>query len=182
MVRALIKALFFLALMAGVALFLSLRSYSAFTQEELVAVVQCEPAPAGASYGFLIEVRQMAGGVPGRREKFPMVGEQWSMGGDILKWKPWLVFLGAKSCHKLTRLSSRYGQARDEMEKPRAVYDLNGGSTPPWRWLTRWGVALPFVDAVYGNAVYVPVRPGRRWGVYVTHSGYLIRPLPASFS
>lgn len=168
--------------MAGVALFLSLRSYSAFTQEELVAVVQCEPAPAGASYGFLIEVRQMAGGVPGRREKFPMVGEQWSMGGDILKWKPWLVFLGAKSCHKLTRLSSRYGQARDEMEKPRAVYDLNGGSTPPWRWLTRWGVALPFVDAVYGNAVYVPVRPGRRWGVYVTHSGYLIRPLPASFS
>jgi len=182
MVRALIKALFFLAVVSSVALFLSLRSYSVFTREDLVAVVRCEPAPAGASYGFLIEVTQMAGGIPGRREEFPMRGDQWSIGGDILKWKPWLTFLGAKSCHKLTRLSSRYGQAKDEMEKPRAVYDLNGGSSPPWRWLYRWGGALPFVDAVYGNASYVPVLPGGRWGVHVAHSGYLIRPLRGSSS
>ena len=97
--------------------------------------------------------------------------------GDILKWKPWLTFLGAKSLHKLNRLSSRYEKAADEMSQPRTAYDLNGGSTPPWRWLRRWGMKLPFVDAVYGNAAYVPARPGGQWGVYVTHSGYLIRPL-----
>ena len=180
MIKSLVRLTVFLAILASLAVWVSLRSFRVFLEEDLVAVVQCEAAPIGASYGFLIEVKQMTGGVPGPREKFPMMGDQWSMGGDILKWKPWLVVLGAKSCHKLTRLNSRYGQARDEMKKPRAVYDLNGGSTLPWRWLYRWGVALPFVDAVYGNAVYVPIRTGRRWGVTVTHSGYLIRPLKGS--
>ena len=145
MTRALIKALFLLAIAAGIALFLSLRSFSVFNREDLVAVVQCEPAPPGSTHSFLLEVTQMANGVPGKRESFPMAGDQWSIGGDILKWKPWLTFLGAKSCHKLTRLSSRYEQAKDEMERPHVVYDLNGGSTFPWSWLYRWGVSLPFV-------------------------------------
>ena len=33
------------------------------------------------------------------------------------------------------------------------------------RWATRTGVRLPFVDAIYGNAVYLPANPGSRWGV-----------------
>ncbi len=107
-----------------------------------------------------------------------MSADQWSAGGEILKWRPWLTFLGVKSCHKLTRLSSRYETAKEEMSQPRFAYDLNGGTTLLWHWLHRWGTWLPFVDAVYGNSVYVPALPGGRWGVYVTHSGYLVRPLP----
>ncbi len=178
--RALIKALFILALVAGLALWAGFRSFHVFLEEDLVAVVQCEAAPDGIGYQYLVEITQMENQVPGRREKFPMSGDQWSAGGEILKWAPWLTFLGVKSCHKLTRLSSRYETAKEEMNQPRFAYDLNGGSTPPWRWLRRWGARLPFVDAVYGNSVYVPARPGERWGLYVTHSGYGVRPLRRS--
>jgi hypothetical protein len=158
----------------------SLRSFRVFLEEEMVAVVRCEAAPAGTSYRYLLEITQREGPNPGRREKFPMSGDQWSIGGDILKWKPWLTFLGIKSCHKLTRLSSRYETAKEEMSRPRTAYDLNGGATAPWRWLQRWGIHLPFVDAVYGNSVYVPARPGGRWGLYATHSGYVVRPAQGS--
>lgn len=165
-----------LALVACLSVWAALRSFRLFLEEELVAVVQCESAPPDAGYKFLLEVAQMEHGAPAGREKLPMNGDQWSIGGDFLKWKPWAVFLGAKPLHKLTRLSSRYDQAKDELEKPRSVYDLNGGTNLFWRCLRRWGIALPGVDAVYGSAAYVPMLPGGRWGVYVTHAGYLIRP------
>jgi len=175
--KLLARLLLLLVVILGLSVAVSLRTFRAFTEEELVAVVRCETAPAGATYGFLVEVTQMRAGEPGRREKFPMVGDQWTIGGDLLKWKPWLTWLGAKPCHKLTRLSSRYLQAERERSLPRTAYDLNGGTSAFWRWLYRWGVLLPFVDAVYGNASHVPVRIGARWGVYVTHSGYFIRSL-----
>ena len=175
--KLLTRLLLLLVLALGLSVALTLRSFRAFTEEERVAVVRCEAAPPGATYGFLLEVTQMRGGEPGRQEKFPMVGEQWAIGGDILKWKPWLAWLGAKPCHKLTRLNSRYLEAQQERSSPRAAHDVNGGTSAFWRWLYRWGALLPFVDAVYGNAAHVPVRIGGRWGVYVTHSGYLIRPL-----
>lgn len=166
-----------LALAAGLAVFAGLRSYRAFTHEELVATVECRPAPAGAGYAFLLGIRQVERGVPGPEEAFPMQGEQWMLGGDILKWAPWLTSLGAKPVHKLTRLDSRRWKAGEETALPRTAYDLNGGSSALWRWLHRFGPSLPLVDAVYGNAAYTDARPGGRWGVYATHSGYLIRPL-----
>lgn len=174
--RTLLRVTVLLAVLAGAGLWVSLRSFRVFLEEEMVAVVRCEAAPEGTGYRYLIEITQIEGRLPGRREKFPMSGDQWSAGGEILKWKPWLTFLGIKSCQKLTRLSSRYETAKDEMSQPRTAYDLNGGATAPWRWLQRWGARLPFVDAVYGTSVYVPARPGGQWGVYVTHSGYGVRP------
>ena len=178
--KTLLRLTAVLALVAGLAIWAGLRSFRVFLEEDLVAVVRCDPAPAGVGYQVLVEITQMEGPLPVRREKFPMSGDQWSVGGMILKWKPWLTFLGAKSCHKLDRLSSRYEKATDEMNEPRTAYDLNGGMDAPWRWLQRWGGRLPFVDAVYGNSVHVPAQPGGQWGVYVTHSGYLVRPMRRS--
>ncbi len=171
--------LLILAIAASLALWTSLRSYRVFSQEELVAVIRCEPAPKGASFGFLIEVTPVVKGFPSKPEKFPMVGDQWSIGGDILKWRPWLSWLGLKTLHKLTRLNSRYLQVDAELHEPRAAYDLGGGTSSLWRWLYRHGLQLPFVDAVYGNAAYVPAQPGSEWAVYVTLSGYLIRSVRA---
>lgn len=173
--RQLFKLLLAALLLAAVAVGLGLQAYHAFTQEELAAIVRCEPAPPGLSYPFLMQVTPVHNGQPGRPEKFPMTGEQWAIGGEILKWSPWLNFLGLKSRYKLTRLSSRYWTAADEMSKPRAVYDLEGGTPAPWRWLHRFGCRLPLVDAVYGSTVYTPVRLNREWKVVVNHSGFLVR-------
>lgn len=106
-----------------------------------------------------------------------MAGDQWTIGGEFLKWHPGLNLLGFKSCHKLTRLSSRYLRVEDEIRGLRSAYDLNGGTDLLWRILYRLGNRLPLVEAVYGNAAYVMLQPGSRWGLYVTLSGYLVKPL-----
>ena len=168
-----------LVILAGLCLLLALRSYRAFTQEELVAVVRCEMAPKGAPYGFLLYYAPVTRGMVGTVQRFTMYGDQWVIGGDILKWHPWINLIGFKNCHKLTRLNSRYLKAVAEIRLPKSAYDLNGGTDPLWRWLYRFGSWIPFVEAVYGNAAYIMVQPSTRWGVYVTLSGYLIKPLQA---
>ena len=157
-----------------------LRSYHVFTQEELVAVVRCEPAPPGSAAGFLLWWTPVSQGNAGSAEKFLMRGDQWMIGGDFLKWHPWLNLLGVGNCHKLTRLNSRYLKAKAEATQSRSVYDLNGGTDLVWSGLYRVSRWLPFVEATYGNAAYIAAEPGTRWGVYATLSGYLIKPLRRS--
>lgn len=177
MIRRLAWLVFFLALAAAIALAAGLRTYRAFTHEEQVAVIECLVAAPGSDRDFVLKFRPVDGDITGPQEIYPMRGEQWTVGGDFLKWAPWLTVLGAQPMHKLTRLESRYLTAGRELSRPRSAYDLNGGSSAAWRWLHRFGPDLPLVDAVYGSAVYTDARRGGRWGVYVTPSGYLLRPL-----
>ena len=167
-----------LLVVAVLALLCALRSYQLFTGEELVAVIQCEVPPEGSPYRYLLRFSSFEGASRVLSQEFPMHGDQWSVGGDILKWHPWLNWIGLKNCYKLTRVSSRYLKAQDEIKNPKSAYDLNGGTDSFWRWLYRWGRSLPLVEAVYGNTAYTMAEPGSRWGVYVTLSGYLVKPLP----
>lgn len=167
----------FLALLAFLGLLAGLRSYQVFTQEELVAIVEIESPPRSSSYQFLLKMTPVAQGVAAYPQLFPMQGDQWAVAGEILKWHPWLNFVGVKNCHQLTRLNSRYLKVADELNAPKSAYDLNGGSGFLWPILYRMQKYIPFVEAVYGNAVHTLAQPQSRWGVYVTLSGYLIKPL-----
>lgn len=175
--RRLLSLVLLFLVLAAAALVWSVRTYRVFTREELVAQVVCEPPPSGVSYTFVIRFTPVEDGQLGRPEKFPMTGDQWAVGGDFLKWSPRLNLLGIQNRYKLSRLSSHYWTAADERSKSRTVYDLNGGTPAPWRWLYQCGIRLPFVDAVYGTTAYRPARPGEAWGVYVGLTGYLLRPL-----
>jgi len=154
-----------------------LRSYQVFTREELVAVVRCQAPARGSADEFLLEFTPAIRNGQGDPRRFPMRGDQWAVGGEILKWHPWLNWLGFRSCHKLTRINSRYLKVESEIRSPRSAYELNGGTDRLWRLLYRVGRFIPFVEAVYGNATYVMAQPGTQWGVYVTLSGYLVKPL-----
>lgn len=154
------------------------RSFRAFTEQRLVAVVRCERPAAGSPHSFLLKVRWVEGEGAGDWQSFPMQGDQWMIGGDLLKWHPLLSRLGLKNRHKLTRLNSRYWDAPDERSRPRSVYELNGGTDPLWRWLYQAGEWIPGVETVYGNAAYTPAIAGATWGVYVGLTGYLIKRLP----
>lgn len=175
--RTLFLGVAVLAAVAWLTVWGSLRSYRVFAQEELVAVVRCEDDPKGGRGQFLLELVPIQNGIPGRPENFSMAGDQWAIGGEVLKWHPRAAFLGLKSRYKLTRLHSRYVDPGAERTSPRSVYELGGGPGAGWGWLRRWGALLPGVDAVYGNAAYVEAHRGRQWGVYVSHSGYFIRPM-----
>ncbi len=166
-----------LIVLAGVSLLVTLRSYRVFTEEELVAIVWCEPAPPSTSYKFTLRYAPVTKGVVGTAQRFPMYGDQWMISGDILKWHPGLNLLGIRSCQKLTRLNSRYLRSQMELKSPKTAYDLNDGTNFFWRWMYPYGRRIPFVEAVYGNSAYVMAQPGARFGVYATLSGYLVKPI-----
>ncbi|MBI3615797.1 MAG: hypothetical protein HY211_04680 [Candidatus Omnitrophica bacterium] len=163
--------------LGALGLLLGLRSYQVFTQEELVAVVRCQAPSNRSTDEFLLEFTPVTDGIRGSSRKLPIRGDQWMVGGDILKWHPWLNWIGFKNCHKLTRINSRYLKIEAERERPKSAYELNGGTSPLWLFLYRFGRCIPFVEAVYGNASYTMAQPGSQWGVYVTLSGYLVKPL-----
>ncbi len=175
------RFLFLLILFAAAAALgigFGLRSYRVFTGEQLIATVECLPAPPDSGFNFRLRLTPVVSGGKELARTYGIYGQQWMAGGEYLKWHSWLNLLGVKNRYKLTRLSGRYIDASNERYNPRAVYALNGGTGEMWLLLYKIQNSLPFVEAVYGNAAYTLAEPGGTWGIYITHSGYIIRRLP----
>jgi hypothetical protein len=49
-----------------------------------------------------------------------------------------------------------------------------------WKATLDHPTRLPFVDAVYGNAAYMPMSDGARYEVSITQSGLIARPVNAA--
>jgi hypothetical protein len=160
----------------GMALFLGffLRSYYAFTYEEPVAEVDIQSSDA--PHVSRITVRQFHPEGSQSSRHFLIKGDQWVIEGDILKWEHWLNFLGLHTRYRLTRLTGRYVATAAEMNEPRTAYSLTEDEDHPfWRYLYQYGHQLPFVNTVYGNAVFQAVGGDNRYVIYVGTSGFVVR-------
>lgn len=153
-------------------LFLALRGFEAFAREELVAEVTCRRlSPQEFEVGYAPAVK----GSLAAPSVFRLRGDQWTVSGGVVKWHPWLTVTGLASRHKPTRLSGRFASAEDERARPPTVIELNGGEDAAWDWFYRLDPWLPFVEAAYGSAAYAPADPSRRFQVFISPSGYLIK-------
>jgi hypothetical protein len=178
-VKALVRAcaaLFALALVAlGAAagfLALGLRSYERLTFEQPVA--ELEFAARGPQQYEATLTRLPSG----ERESFVLAGDDWQLDARVLKWRGYANLLGLDARYRLERFSGRYRRIEQERYGPRSVFEL-GESSPIDLWALaeaypRW---LPFVDAVYGNAIYLPMVQGARYQVTLSQSGLVGRPL-----
>ena len=155
------------------ALAVALRTYTTLALEAPVATLTCEPF-AGTPPHFRVHYtpHDAAAVAP---QTFELLGDQWMVSGDFLKWHPWLTVLGFRPVHKLTRLSGRFASAAQERAQPPTVVELNGGTDAVWTWLHRHGARLPLIEAVYGNGVFTFAEPGRTYTIYATPSGYLVK-------
>ena len=171
----------FLLLLLSVTIFFSafIRSYHAFTKKELVAIVKCYP-PQSKNANFDLTLITIVDGAKEDSMRFPIKGNQWALGGDILKWDDVVNFLGLHTMYRLTRLEGRYARAADQSEKPSTVYALGKEEqSPVWRMLYTIGHRLPFVTSVYGNTVFNYPAFGSYFKVYVTTSGFITERVEA---
>ncbi|MCM8784510.1 MAG: hypothetical protein NC818_07115 [Candidatus Omnitrophica bacterium] len=106
-------------------------------------------------------------------KRFVLRGDQWMIGGDILRWKRSIYLLGLTNFYKLTRLSSRYLKA--DRESFATHFEINGGTDKLWIFLYRYQRYLPFVEAVYGNCVYTFPKEKTLFKLYVTNSGFSLK-------
>ena len=114
----------------------------------------------------------------GERADFALRGDEWQIDARILKWKPFATLMGFDAAYRLDRIGGRYTRIEDERSLPRTVYSLN----PPehldvWEMLQRYQAWMPWVDALYGSATYLPMADGARYAINVSSSGLLARPL-----
>ncbi len=150
------------------------QAYYAFNKEEPVAKVTITPFPKEQKNLVTLELF----GPKDNNEirEFEVSGDQWMLEGDILKWKKWINFMGFHTRYRLTRLRGRYILTSDEKTKPTEIYPLvEQEDHPIWGYLFKHGASLPFVSAVYGNAVFQSTEDPSTFLVYTTTSGFITR-------
>lgn len=160
-----------LLLAAGVALVaMNLYTYARLTYEEEAARVFTRQLGA-RHFAVSVQARQEA------PRHFEVRGDEWQIDARVLKWRAMGNLLGFDTMYRLERLSGRYGDIPSERTGPRTVYAL---SDEPgldfWTLLRKHHQYVPFVDALYGSAAYVPMAEGAEYAVTVSTSGLVVRP------
>jgi hypothetical protein len=108
---------------------------------------------------------------------YRLAGDYWQLDVRFLKWTLPAILLGARGMYQLDRLSGRYSEVGPSGEVEVTAYGLAAAPGQAlWRLATAAGRRVEWVDAVYGNAVYMPMADGARYGISVTPSGLVARP------
>ena len=166
-----LTGLLFLALsMLAGALFINLLTYNRLTHERLVAEIRFQARAPQLFWAYVAP----AGKDPGI---FEIRGDEWQMDARVLKWSRMALVFGFNTVYRLDRLSGRFHNIRQERSGPHTVYSLSDEpGLDIWtlvRTHARW---IPWVDAFYGSATYMPVADGARYGVFISASGLFARP------
>jgi len=112
---------------------------------------------------------------------FELSGDEWQVDARVLKWRGWANLLGLDARYQLERVGGRFRDIDQERSEPRTVYSL---SAPPaidlWLLSRAYPNWLPFVDATYGSATYLPMADGARFRVTLSQTGLVARPTNAA--
>jgi len=161
--------------LAALGLSVALATYHSFTKKRHVAEVQAvEVAPQKLRVYF---VAIEPDGARGATETYDVDGDEWTVGGDILRFKPFLTVMGVETVYKVTRVEGRWLKADDANVHKSTAFDREGGTGPGWLQLYKNGARGPFgwmVAGAHGQAV--SQLPDRRavYDLYVTPNGFIV--------
>ena len=118
----------------------------------------------------------------GARHEAELAGDEWQLDARVIKWDTRAVMLGAPPLYRLDRISGRYRDVAREANAPKSVAALS--PTPAldlWRLKREFPDWLPWVDADYGSAAYLPLVDDGRFVVTLAAGGGLVaRPADAA--
>lgn len=111
----------------------------------------------------------------GQHRTFELRGDEWQLDARVIRWKLPAILAGAPTLYRLERLSGRYGDVKQELEAPRSAHALAEDAFPDlWTLRRQYPQFLPFVDADYGSAAYLPMLDGARYDVTLGPRGGLV--------
>ena len=151
---------------------LNLHTYARLTHERPVAEIVFEARGPQQFRATLAEVPS------GEMQLFMLSGDEWQLDARVLKWRGWANLLGLDAQYRLERIGGRYRDIEQERNGVRTVYPLSENpGLDLWMLSTQYPRWLPFVDAVYGSATYMPMADGARYEISITQSGLIARPM-----
>ena len=113
-----------------------------------------------------------------QNNEYIIMGDEWQLDARIIKWKTLMNLAGLDSLYRLERISGRYQDIQVERSGNRTVYSLTEN-----KGLDIWSITknhpswLPWVDAYYGSATYLPMYDGARFKITLSQTGLLARPV-----
>jgi len=167
-----LTGLLLLALAAlAAAVGLNLRTYDRLTHEIPVATVSFQALGEQRFSAVLVQAA-------GRTLVFDTYGDEWQLDARILKWRGIATVLGFDTIYRLDRFAGRYRDTAQELTGRRSVHSLNDEpGLDVWAWTRAYPRWLPWVDAVYGSATYMPMVAGATYRVTASPTGLLARPV-----
>ena len=154
---------------------LNLQTYRRLTHEQTLAELSFRQT-APERYVALIEY-------PGSNQarRYELSGDEWQLDARILKWTGLGNIAGLDARYRLERISGRFRSVERERSARHTVYGLaDDRGLDLWSVSRRYRRWLPFVDAIYGSAAYLPMADNARYSVSVDQSGLIARPLNRS--
>jgi hypothetical protein len=163
--------IFFLAVACALLIGSNLRTYQRLSHEQPAGELQLSKA-GERQFDAVLSYPD------GERANFTLRGDEWQVDARVLKWHAFANLVGFDTAYRLERISGRYSHVEDERTEPRTVYDLHApGRVDPWELIHRYRSWVPWMDALYGNATYVPMADGALYEIKVSQSGLVARPL-----
>lgn len=169
-VRGVLAAGFALAALGLFALALSVWHYLALERETVVAELSFQSL---GQQHFQAQVLT----ADGRQRTFALHGDEWQLDARVVTWKLPALLAGAPPLYRVERLSGRYRDIAQEREAQRSVHALDSGALDLWTIKQQFPRYLPFVDAHFGSATYLPMFDGARYTVsFAGRGGMVARP------
>ena len=110
----------------------------------------------------------------GRSRTAEIEGDQWQLDARIIKWRSTALLLGAQPLYRLDRLSGRYRKIEDT-RKPMTAVDLSTDAVLDLADVKqRFPTWLPWIDADYGSAAFLPLIDNGRFEVTLSAAGGLV--------
>lgn len=161
------------ALFAGSGL--ALRGYGLLTAEAGVANVQARQL-GPQWFGVRVDFPD------GTHRSADLHGDEWQLDAHVIKWTPRAVALGAQPLFRVDRLSGRYRDVAQAQSTAPSIVALDADSVVDlWHLKQRFPRWLPWIDADYGSAAFLPLVDGGDYRVTISPLGGLVaRPADAA--
>lgn len=147
-------------------------SYKQILEEQVVATLNFEQIENQHYDAVLVDKE-------GNQQRFNIRGDQWQLDARIIKWRGYFASFGIKPAFRLERISGRYYDLEQETSAKRTAYAIHPSlyGIDLWQLLNKNPNWVPFIDAIYGSATYLPMKDGALFEVTLSNTGLVARPL-----
>jgi hypothetical protein len=151
----------------------SVHTFNVLTDETLIAQIEFE-AVGDRSY-----MARLRTGDGCDERSLAVLGDQWRVDAQFLKWKYWATLLGLDAQYRLERFEGRYRTAAEQNTAPTLAHDLEPETSIDVVDVAGWLGGFNFlIDASYGSSTYHEIDTSRRYDVYRTQTGIITRSVP----
>lgn len=107
-------------------------------------------------------------------------GDEWQIDARIIKWHGWANLLGLDASFQLDRISGRYQEISQQRNNRPTVFSLEAKPDLDLWALKKKYQWLPWLDARYGQSVFLAMKDEQIYQLYITQTGLIAREITAT--